>query len=247
MKKISDKIRNKLMLTGLYLSKFDRKGLEKLNFSTFTEAFNVLGYALEGSPASIKNYRDEFDPYFENSRQGWHGREMREHCKEVFDKYADLQFDEFSKIICSFLVKDFVAQIEVDKILNVKRENSFVSRLSTGLAAENYFMANYKKHFKEFSLLDTRTLGCGFDFKMNSSNNFCCVEVKGLNLNKGNFLITQKEFDVASQLKDRYCLYIVRNFCDAPREEIFFNPLEHFELKKMSSQIIQVSYQGAIA
>lgn len=68
-------------------------------------------------------------------------------AKKFFDKYADLQFDEFSKIICSFLVKDFETQIEVDKILNVKRESSFVSRMSTGLAAENYFMSNYEKQF----------------------------------------------------------------------------------------------------
>ena len=56
--------RDKLMLAGLFLSKYDALGLKKLGFETFAEAFNVIGYALGARPASIKNYRDEFDPFF---------------------------------------------------------------------------------------------------------------------------------------------------------------------------------------
>ena len=54
--------REKLILAGLFLSKFDTLGLAMLGFEGFTEAFNVIGFALGGKPASIKNYRDEFDP-----------------------------------------------------------------------------------------------------------------------------------------------------------------------------------------
>jgi hypothetical protein len=36
--------------------------LKELSFESFVEAFNVIGYALGSKPASIKNYRDEFDP-----------------------------------------------------------------------------------------------------------------------------------------------------------------------------------------
>lgn len=64
MPKIYIKNRDKLILCGLFLSKFDTFGLKKLGFSSFTEAFNVLGYALEAKAMNIKNYRDEFDPYF---------------------------------------------------------------------------------------------------------------------------------------------------------------------------------------
>ena len=60
--------REKLILTGLFLSKYDKLGLRRLGFETFLEAFNVVGYALGGKPASIKNYRDEFDPLFPNRR-----------------------------------------------------------------------------------------------------------------------------------------------------------------------------------
>lgn len=74
---LSISLRDKLVLTGLYLSKFDEAGLKRLGFKTFTEAFNVIGYALGAKPASIKNYRDEFDPLFPNRRKGWHKRETR--------------------------------------------------------------------------------------------------------------------------------------------------------------------------
>ena len=242
------KNREKLVLAGLYLSKYDRKGLEKLGFSSFTEAFNILGYALNGKPMNIKNYRDEFDPYFDNNRQGWKNRELREYCKKVMDFAKDFDFEYFSDVISACIVKDFKIQKEVDKVLKIDREKSFINRISTGLAAENYFIENYQNQdvFKPFSMSDTRTLGCGFDFKLDYESDFYCVEVKGLNAKTGNFLMTQKEFDVAESLNDKYCLYVVKDFREAPFETLFFNPLKHFDLKKISQQVIQVSYQGLV-
>lgn len=78
--------RQKLILTGLYLSKYDQLGLRNLGFDNFVEAFNVIGYALGSRPASIKNYRDEFDPLFPNRRMGWHKRPTRDYCREVFEE-----------------------------------------------------------------------------------------------------------------------------------------------------------------
>ena len=60
--------------------------MKKLGFESFTEAFNVIGYAMGSQPASIKNYRDEFDPLFPNRRQGWHKRPIRDYCRKVFEK-----------------------------------------------------------------------------------------------------------------------------------------------------------------
>jgi hypothetical protein len=62
--------RERLILAGLYLSKYDSVGLKKLGFKGFKEAFNVIGYALGAQPASVKNYRDEFDPLFPKSQEG---------------------------------------------------------------------------------------------------------------------------------------------------------------------------------
>lgn len=84
--------REKLILTGLFLSRYDLAGVRKLGFESFVEAFNVIGYALGEKPASIKNYRDEFDPIFPNKRKGWHKRPMRQYCLKVFEDYKELGF-----------------------------------------------------------------------------------------------------------------------------------------------------------
>ena len=63
-------IRDKSIITGLYLSKYTQKGLNELGFKSFQQAFNVLGFSLGSKPASLKNYRDEFDPLFLNDRKG---------------------------------------------------------------------------------------------------------------------------------------------------------------------------------
>ena len=88
MKKLT--LREKSILAGLYLSKFDAEGLKFLGFDNFTEAFNVIGLALGVQPASVKNYRDEFDPLFPNERQGWHKREIRKYCKDIYDTFHAL-------------------------------------------------------------------------------------------------------------------------------------------------------------
>jgi hypothetical protein len=89
------------ILAGLYLSKFDKAGLKKLGFDTFAEAYNVLGYAVGAPPASIKNYRDEFDPLFSNPRKGWHKRPTRDHGLKVLNEYKDLDIELFSGLIIS--------------------------------------------------------------------------------------------------------------------------------------------------
>jgi hypothetical protein len=68
--------RDKAILMGLYLSKFDDKALKELGFDGFMQAYNALGYSIGTKPYSIRNYRDEFDPYFPNQRQGWRNRKL---------------------------------------------------------------------------------------------------------------------------------------------------------------------------
>jgi len=67
---------DKATLAGLYLATFDRRALAALGCSGVWQAFNILGYSLEAGPASIKNYRDEFDHEIRKTnplhpREGW--------------------------------------------------------------------------------------------------------------------------------------------------------------------------------
>ena len=91
--------RDKQIVCGLFLSKYGRDGLEFMGFESFSEAYNVLGYGLGAKPMSIKNYRDEFDPYFPNKRKGWHQRPLRDFCKAIMDAFAAASLADLGALI----------------------------------------------------------------------------------------------------------------------------------------------------
>jgi hypothetical protein len=222
--------REKLILTGLYLSKYDSAGLKKLGFESFVEAFNVIGYALGQKPASIKNYRDEFDPLFPNKRKGWHKRPTRQYCLKVFKEYKSLDIQTFTAFVKSFTGYDENAWSEVEtKPKKSDGESQFAKRLITGLAAERYFesVRGTLPEFKDCSMENTTRLGCGYDFRLCPavSRGFLAVEVKGLQDRAGSLSLTPKEYEVASTLTDRFFLFVVKNFRESPFHEIYQNPL----------------------
>src|SRR5579859_2251466 len=210
--------RQKLILAGLYLSKYDSLGLKKLGFESFVEAFNVIGYALGSKPASIKNYRDEFDPLFPNARRGWHKRPTRDYCLSVYAEYNPLDFDSFTGLVGSFFgVDENALSITTTVDRRDDSNSSFAQRLITGLAAERYFesVRTDLPEFREYLSENTTRYGCGYDFRLRAQPNhedFLAVEVKGLKEMTGSLLMTPKEYDVASVLKDRFFLFVVRNF-----------------------------------
>ncbi|MCL1946498.1 MAG: DUF3883 domain-containing protein [Chitinivibrionia bacterium] len=242
-------IRDKAILIGLYLSKFDKEGLKSLGFSGFMEAFNTLGLAIGAKPLSLRNYRDEFDPYFPNQRTGWNKRKLRDYCKRFYDDFSSLNFYDFTELIKSFLIQDYEIEKFINNIEKKDKSQSVAKRLITGKAAEEYFKINYFTipQFKDYELKDATNLACGFDFKLLKAANFYCVEVKGLNLKKGNISMTEKEFFVAKELKQNYCLFIVMNFAEKPNHEYFFDPLNsNLSFKKIEQTIIQTNYSTII-
>jgi len=244
--------REKLILAGLYLSKYNLQGLEKLGFEGFQEAFNVIGYALGSRPASVKNYRDEFDPLFPNKRQGWHNRPRREYCLQIYNKYNHLDLETFSALLKSFVGYDENA-LSVSEPKDEKREQAshFAKRLITGLAAENYFQAAQPKlpEFREYTLENTTRLGCGYDFRLarKSDAKFLAVEVKGLQDRTGSLALTPKEHDMASSLSDRFFLFVVRNFREVPSHDIYRNPLSSsLKFTRKERMVIQVSWSATV-
>src|ERR1051326_5726952 len=205
--------RDKSILAGLYLSKYDSAGLKELGFENFVEAFNVIGYALGAKPMSIKNYRDEFDPLFPNRRKGWHRRPRREHCLKVFKEYKSLDFEAFTGLVKSFVGYDenawSVVRVKEDKD---DGESVFAKRLITGLAAEQYF-EKVQPSLPEFggcTVENTTRLGCGYDFRLRSETrkSFLAVEVKGLKESSGGLAMTPKEYEAATTLADRFFLFV---------------------------------------
>jgi hypothetical protein len=245
--------REKLILADLYLSKYDALGLKKLGFDSFVEAFNVIGYALGSRPASIKNYRDEFDPRFPNARKGWHKRDTRDYCLAVFEKYKSLDFESFTGLVGSFFGYDKNVDSEILPTQPTDEgTSSFAQRLITGLAAENYFESRQPElpEFKNYLMENTTRFGCGYDFRLRidpNDSDFLAVEVKGLKEQTGSLTMTPKEHDVASKLRDRFFLFVVRNFRELPSHQIFQNPLfSPLEFKKIERVTIQVSWLTSV-
>lgn len=240
--------RDKAILMGLFLSRFDKQALESFGFSGFRQAYNVLGLSIGYIPKSIQNYRDEFDPYFPNERKGWRNRKLRDYCKEYMDATKDLSFDEFYLLIKSFVDDGIVDEKDIVKERKKTSRGFMANRLITGKAAEEYFVMNYQTidMFHNYELLNTTQMGCGFDFKLSLDQKRYYVEVKGINDKSGNILMTEKEYAVADDLRDLYCLFVVSNFREHPEHKLFFNPLyiPQLQFTRQEQSVIRVSYSG---
>lgn len=245
-------VREKLILTGLYLSKYDTAGLKKLGFDSFVEAFNVIGYALGQKPASIKNYRDEFDPLFPNKRQGWHKRPARDYCLKVYTDYRALDLETFAGLVRSFTGYDESAwsQFQPERKKG-ERASSFANRLTTGLAAERYFESVQPRlpEFHGCAVENTTRLGCGYDFRLQpaTESEFLAVEVKGLSERTGAISLTPKEYETAASMKERFFLFVVKNFRESPFHEIVPNPLSaRLSFTKRERIFLQVTWFASV-
>ncbi len=244
--------REGLILAGLFLSKYDAVALKKLGFDSFAEAFNVIGYALGAKPASIKNYRDEFDPFFPNQRKGWHKRPLREHCQKVLEAHKDTDLETFSSMVKALIGYDDNAWSELKLQDEDQSDDSFFAkRLITGLAAEHYFESIQPSlpQFQGYTLENTTRLGCGYDFRLRAgtAKDFLAIEVKGLQGRTGSLSLTPKEYEVAGSMSDRFYLFVVKNFRESPLHDIFQNPLStDLQFIKKERVIIQVSWLANI-
>jgi len=241
--------RDKLIIAGFYLSKFDVKGLQMLGFKGFHEAFNVIALSLKAKPASLKNYRDEFDPYFPNPRQGWHKRAIRMYCKDIMDEYGNLDIDDFATLLKTEISVAGDIEIIEEKVAT-SEDNTFAKRLVTGQAAERYFEMAYCSlpEFQGFGLENTTRLGCGFDYKMCKDEfPFLAVEVKGMASSTGTIMLTSKEHKTAQFLENRYYLFVVHNFIEKPYHTIHQNPLNSkLFFERRETAIVQVSWSASI-
>ena len=245
-------LRTKQVLAGLFLSRFDKAGLRALGFSSFTEAFNAIGFALGARPASIKNYRDEFDPVYSPKRKGWHKRPMRGCCKAASDEYEGVSLKDFSALLKSLIYEHgSLDALTEEADTETGKESSFAKRLITGQAAEKYFEVVHSTlpTLADYSLENVTGLGCGFDFRLRKSgmDDFLAVEVKGLNASRGTISLTEKEHRVASLLSQRFYLFIVRNFRETPFHTIYCNPLEsELMFLRQETQIVQVNWRVSV-
>jgi len=240
-------VNKKMMLAGMFLSKFGDAGLRTLGFRTWTEAYNSLAFAIGGKPSSVKLYRQEYDPYFPNGRQGWHRREIRPTRLALKEEFGQLGLEEFAQLVKTQFagggdVDPMIGKVVVAAGIPADGTTSFAKRMITGQAAENYFEANYRsvEMFASCVVARTTAFGCGFDFKLTPPNgDFLAVEVKGLQAKSGQIQLTEKEFKMAGYLQKRFYLYVVTDFAHTPLATVVEDPLNAgiaFEKRSVKSE-----------
>lgn len=86
--RLDDSSKKDLMITALYMSKFEHRALEIGNQS---ETFKELAKRLGVPTNTLKNERDFFDRHIENHRQGW-DVPLTDARRDILKKFGD--FDE---------------------------------------------------------------------------------------------------------------------------------------------------------
>jgi len=130
-------------------------------------------------------------------------------------------------------------------------ESQFAKRLVTGLAAEKYFEAVRANipEFRSCSLRNTTHLGCGYDFRLQPepTGSFLAVEVKGMKARTGPVSFTNKEYEVAAAMKERYFLFVVTNFQELPSHQVIQNPLSsRLTFARVERMVVEVSWRADI-
>lgn len=252
-----DKQNSKALVVAFYLSKFDKTSYANLNFGNATNTHKIIGEILSVNPNSIKNMREEFDPYHPNDRVGWYQRPLRPSRQKVFDSFSELSEHALRTIVLGILnedTNDSLSQM-IELVVETNDSDSddhdssnsenitYSSRGITGEKAEEYFKNNWKSHYPFFSEIENKTKdGCGYDFKIISDNAKKLIEVKGMKNLTGGILLTSKEWETAKEYQENFDLFIVSNINETPSVQIITNPAAKLEPKETIQTVIQVNY-----
>lgn len=158
-----------------------------------------------------------------------------------------MDIERFTGLIKSFVGYDDNVWIGVQANEETYESESYFSRLITGLAAEQYFESIQPSvsEFKGYVAENTTRFGCGYDFRLRlgARQDFLAVEVKGLKERTGSLSLTPKEFEVATALRERFFLFVVKNFRETPTHEIFRDPLSGgLQFRRNERLVVQVSW-----
>lgn len=241
------------LIAAYYLSKFDKVAYEQLGFKNSTKTHEEIGSILGVKASSVKNMRDEFDPLHDNARAGWYQRPLRPSRAKVVEAFQELKEEELRDVVLEILTNnDFSSSDNFNDVImpiaSRESKNSgksvFIVRGPTGRKAEEHFINYHATTQKPVNgtLLDTRDLGCGYDFEVTNEKGSYKIEVKGLDGDSGGVLFTSKEWDVAKAEGDSYFLVLVRNVSTEPSFQIIPNPAHKLRADRSVYTTVQVRW-----
>jgi hypothetical protein len=243
--------RRKLALyIAYYLARFNKQAYLKLGYGTMNETHREIGEILDVKQTTIKQMRDEFDPLFGN-RAGWHQKKMIVSRAKVAAALDGLEENEVFSIVKNILNRDIQDTDTIEVLLDVagtstKKKDAypFIVRGPTGRLAEELFMHYYNINGVPIrgKLIDTRDLGTGYDFEIQSETGSVFIEVKGIAEIKGGVLFTGKEWETARRLKKSYYLCLVSGISTNQKISLICDPVSKLQPKENIFTTIQVTW-----
>lgn len=252
------------LIVSYFLSRFDERAYLALAHGNQRVTHTVLGTVFGVPPATVKNWRDEFDPVHENSRVGWYQRALRPSRQLVVDQFRELSFDallELAKELCSqpnrpigWVVPGLTLETTIDTDSDYQSNGAAAenargfpppSRAATGRKAEGLFANLHGKTGLPVSgvLIDRRDSGDGYDFEIRGSERSVFVEVKGLSGTTGTLSLTKNEWELAKRVRDQFYLVLVRLVHEqAPEFLIVCDPAAKLSPKARFTPVVQETW-----
>lgn len=239
------------LYVAYYLARFDKIALKKLGYKNWESSFLDISNKLDVKKHSVRNWRDEFDPLF-GYRAGWYQRPMSPSRTNVALALENLDEPEIRTIVEDILSGKIQSDTEnLHHLLSIADENgdkdrnsSFILRGPTGKKAEQFFIEYHRNNNSPIAgeLIDTRDLGCGYDFEIKSESGQHFIEVKGLAIKIGGLLFTNKEWETAKKEKANYTVCVVSNINDSPEINFINDPFSKLNPRRNIIQNIQVQW-----
>jgi len=232
------------IIVAYYLSRFNDEAVSNLGYNTWKDAFEDLSQKLQINKHTIKNWRDEFDP-FHGYRAGWHQRQPRKTISSIISQFEQLEECDIRQIAEEIIKGN---QIDLPVIENSETKESsapiFILRGPTGRKAEQFFIEYHRNNQLPVAgeLIDTRDLGFGYDFEIKFATNQHFIEVKGLANNTGGILFTNKEWNKAKQERENYTICLVSNINESPKISFINDPFSKLKPRKNIIQTVQVQW-----
>jgi len=232
------------IILSYYLSRFNDEAVKNLGYKTWKDAFEDLSQKLQINKHTIKNWRDEFDP-FHGHRAGWHQRQPRKTISNIISQFELLEEYDIRQIVEELINGNKIDLPEIDNSEKEVISNPiFILRGPTGKKAEQFFIEHHRKNNfpVEGELIDTRDLGCGYDFEIITGTTLHFVEVKGLASNLGGILFTNKEWEKAKKEREKYTVCLVSNINESPKISFINDPYSKLKPRKNIIQTVQVQW-----
>ncbi len=245
------------LIVAYYLSKYNIKGYRDLGYKNFSEAARDISTSLGIKFSTFQNMRDEFDPYHENNRVGWHQKGLTISRRNVMESFRYINEQSLREIALEIIIgKKLRDSTWINSSLLLNKINDIgdtpkedFPRGVTGDKAEKYFIEYFNKYQKPFKgiLTDKRSAGCGYDFEIASNNKKYFIEVKGISSEWGGILFTNKEWYMARLKKKAYTLAIILDLKNEGEIYFFSDPAKIFSAEKKTSLVPRIDWHVSSA